>query len=218
MKRVFIIAILSVALLAMVSPASFAQGPYNLAEYMLMSPGSWRVIDQTEDGIPDSGYKYDSIQGYLVEREYDKVGPSWVADSGNIWEFNGDQASLVGLWEPGPGVRWLSEPILVPTAMSVGDTLSWTIQVGGKWNIGAMALTDDEVTVPTLAGTFTNCLEVWELNLTEQEGGYWETQVELKYYARYIGEVRRLGGDMQLGDPQTYEEFFEQVVNYHMAP
>jgi hypothetical protein len=218
MKNALMITILSVALLAMTSQVSFAQGPYDLAEYLLMPPGSWRVVDQTGDGIADGGRKYDLIQGYLVERDYDKVGQGWQVVDGNIWEVDGSGASLVGFWEPGSGVEWLPDPIHLPTAMSVGDTISWTIQLGGEWNIGALAITDEGVTVPTPAGTFTDCLEIWEMELEEDAPGAWIAQIELNYYARNVGVVRRMKGEMLLGDPQTYYEFTEEVVNYHVAP
>jgi len=212
----------------LVSAAPVMAEDYDLREYFLMSSGSYQVYDDDNDGIADWGTRFTWMGDYVLANDYDKDGAAWDLDGVEIWRRDVAGLSLVGSWEPGaPGVEYLNPPISFPDALSVGETVMWASledeiedpPYGQEWVIGVLQIANEGVPVTTPAGTFPDCLEIRFVDLEQDvEGGAWWISTETNHYARFIGMVKSVGSEMQVGNPATYEEWTEKLVGYFVAP
>ena len=226
MRKILLTSLVMVLLAAM-PVVAFAQGPYDLAEYFLMPTGSWAEFDESGDSVADFKQEFGSLIGLVLERGYDKVGPVWVAGDIDIWRVDATGLYHIGEWEADiPGLSLNHPSIHIPKSVSVGEVVAYATQedeleppYGREWVIGRMIITDYGITVTTPAGAFTDCLEIQSVEIDQEvEEGVWYLGAWQCYYKRNIGTVRCEGAEVVLGNPGSYEEWTEELVDYYLAP
>ena len=205
-KKISLLAVPTFLLLVCLPHTIWAQGPYNVSEYLLMPVGSWKVFDHNGDGIGDQQVFFMAAGKYIAE-----VHPTYWLYA-DIWEIDATGLYFWCDWEPG-APAWLNPPIFYANSLYIGQRArSFARWIGppAEWYLKELTITDEGLTVDTPAGTFTGCLQIRVIGLSQHisPGSVsWSWSRKLLYCVKDVGIVKEIN------------EYETQIItDYFLAP
>jgi hypothetical protein len=201
----------AVALLV-ISAGVSAQPQYDLAQYLMLDPGVWKLETRRAGRLGECAPR-ESLQGSIVTdlqvggrvfrlKDWYSFGTHWKYDDTELYEILPGEVLYHGSADRIGWSEWelLDPPLRIPRALGVHQPVHYTGNVhsekGVTRTIITLAIVADGLTRDTAAGRFTGCIK-FSLAVLEGKSSWSEWSV----LARRTGTVHWMGSGLEDDDP-----------------
>lgn len=155
-------------LLVVLAGATGAQATYDMANYIMLSPGKWSIEESRQLGnLNGPVFKLATVvtsQGsFILQNDFDWNGTTWVPGEIRIFEVTRTHVLFRGWYHPLTlDYAVFNPPLQLPRALKLGDPVNHkglVVTPAAVVPITAnFVICDEKISKVVKAGSFTNCI------------------------------------------------------------
>ena len=162
--------------LSLAAAALPAQNTYDIADYFLLTPGKWMIRESHDIGVPTpvwrEGMVVTQLGQFTLQNGFEWNGKTWLPKEIEIFEVTATHLVYHGTFDPvTQDYTLLSPPLRAPRQMKVNSPFTYVGSIvtpaGSAPFVITIVITADKLTHKTRAGTFTNCLRLKVVTVTD---------------------------------------------------